>query len=312
MAAQRPFPPSIDAAQRDLPPVRLWRIHLGVHKTATTHLQETLAAIRPQLVERGVDAIPHADIRALWPQLLPPRSDWRRWLVGPWTTRRLSHAFDGLRIGPETVLLSEENFLGDTRDAVGPRPYPVLGSRLRVLASLGRPADMRIFLSIRRMDQFLGSAYAEALRFFTFDAPFETLGPRFAAAPPRWTEVIGRIRQAAPGVPLTVWRYEDYAAHRNEITAHLCGVDPGPLPDIPRPPQTQTPSDAAVRAAEQVDRSLGYKAHVDAVARIYAAAPASPEVLGFRPFSEAEVARFAAAYKADCQALENEGLLLRF
>lgn len=312
MAEQRPFPPSIDAAQRDLPPVRLWRIHLGVHKTATTHLQETLAAIRPQLAERRVDAVPNADIRPLWQQLLPPRSNWRRWLVGPWTVRRLSHAFDGLRIGPDTVLLSEENFLGHTRDALCPRPYPVLGSRLRVLASLGRTADMRIFLSIRRMDQFLGSVYAEALRFFRFDAPFEVLGPRFAADPPRWTEVIDRIRRAMPGVPLTVWRYEDYAAHRDEITTLFCGTDPGPLPDIARPPQTQTPSDAAVRAAERVDRSLGYKDHVDAVAQIYAAAPASPEAPGFRPFSEAEAARFAAAYKADCQALENEGLLQRF
>ena len=41
-----------------LAPVSHWRIHIGAHKTATTHLQQTLAAIRPRLVEQGIDPIP--------------------------------------------------------------------------------------------------------------------------------------------------------------------------------------------------------------------------------------------------------------
>jgi hypothetical protein len=44
-------------------PVRSWRIHLGAHKTATTHLQETLTAVRPALAERGIDFIPNQRVR---------------------------------------------------------------------------------------------------------------------------------------------------------------------------------------------------------------------------------------------------------
>ena len=47
-----------------LAPVSHWRIHIGAHKTATTHLQQTLAAIRPRLVEQGIDPIPLAALRA--------------------------------------------------------------------------------------------------------------------------------------------------------------------------------------------------------------------------------------------------------
>ena len=53
-----------ETAEGDLPPVSNWRIHIGAHKTATTHLQQTLAAIRPRLVEQGIDPIPLAALRA--------------------------------------------------------------------------------------------------------------------------------------------------------------------------------------------------------------------------------------------------------
>lgn len=300
------------AAARNLPSVKLWRIHLGAHKTATTHIQDTLAEIRPTLAEAGLDAIPNAAFRPLWGELLPRRRDPRRWLPGQGTGRRIETALAPLRLGPDKMLLSEENILGETHEVFGDTPYPDLASRLRVVTRVARDADLQLFLSIRRMDRFLGSAYAEALRFFKFEAPFEALSPRLAAAPPRWSEVIERLRRAAPGVPLTVWRYEDYAANTRDILTHLCGVDPGPLPEIPPPTRTQTPSDAAVRAAEQVGRSLGYEAHVAAVAQIYADAPAGPSAPPFQPFSDAETKGFEAAYEADCKALEKEGLLLRF
>ena len=51
-------------AEGKLPPVSHWRIHIGAHKTATTHLQQTLAAIRARLVEQGIDPIPLAALRA--------------------------------------------------------------------------------------------------------------------------------------------------------------------------------------------------------------------------------------------------------
>ena len=44
-------------------PVRHWRIHLGAHKTATTHLQETLTLVRPTLAARGLDYIPNQLVR---------------------------------------------------------------------------------------------------------------------------------------------------------------------------------------------------------------------------------------------------------
>ena len=312
MTEHRLFPHRTGVDACDLPSVRHWRLHLGVHKTATTHIQDTLTEIRPALARSGLDAIPNAVLRPLWPTLLPHRRDPRRWLPGRGTGRRIEAALAPFRLGPDRIFLSEENILGETHEIFGNTLYPNLASRLRVTTRVGQGREMHLFLAIRRMDGFLGSAYAEALRFFTFKAPFEVLGARYAAAPPRWTEVIGRIRRTVPDVPLTVWRYEDYAANTKPILTHLCGVDPGPLPALPPPIRTQTPSDLAVREAERVDKALGYQDHADAVARIYAEAPAGPSTSPFQPFSEAETRQFEIAYEEDCRELDKEGLLLRF
>ncbi len=46
-----------------LAPITTWRIHIGAHKTATTHVQEILTLMRPQLVARGIDFIDNHTVR---------------------------------------------------------------------------------------------------------------------------------------------------------------------------------------------------------------------------------------------------------
>ncbi|MEO0830257.1 MAG: hypothetical protein AAFY03_07325, partial [Pseudomonadota bacterium] len=102
----------------DLQPVGAWRLHLGVHKTATTHMQDTLLAVRGVLADRGVDALPNQDIRnALFPVLT--RRNPRLWLGGVPMRRALERAIAEVRIGPATVLISEENLLGHASTILG-------------------------------------------------------------------------------------------------------------------------------------------------------------------------------------------------
>lgn len=108
-------------------PVREWRIHLGAHKTATTHLQQTLEAHRPALVERGVDFIHFRAFRSVATPYVRPNS-WQRRLWSPPVARRFERALDGLRAtGPDTVLLSDEDILGYSRDQLGRTLYPQPG-----------------------------------------------------------------------------------------------------------------------------------------------------------------------------------------
>lgn len=293
-----------------LPAVRHWRIHLGAHKTATTHLQETLAIIRPMLAESGVDAIPNAAIRDEWPRHLG-RRNWRTWVAGRPMEGELARAFAPFRLGPDVVVLSEENFLGELDTPLDTPIYPGLSRRLRILGSLGSRAELSFFLGIRQMDAFLASAYAESLRHFAPRHDFAALAPGLAARPPRWTDIIARIRRAAPRANLTVWRYEDYRPHGRDILARLCGIDPGPLPSLARPRQTMTPSAEAVLKVSRLDPGLPREERIAEAARIYDAGPAGPDMPPFRPFAES-ADRFRTAYEADLAELSRAGILCRF
>ena len=117
-----------------LAPVTSWRIHIGAHKTATTHLQETLSAIRPVLVERGVDYIPNPELRqdrlrqgaraqaALEPGAAPARPD---------GAAGGGAELDPLRAGPATLVLSEEKLLGGSQEIFAEPIYPGLQRIMR-------------------------------------------------------------------------------------------------------------------------------------------------------------------------------------
>ena len=294
-----------------LGPVREWRIHLGAHKTATTHLQQTLQVIRPELIRQGTDVIPTEQLRRVMPQHLR-RRNWKLWLGGAPMRRDLEKALAPLRSGPDRVLLSEENFLGHMHEAVALPIYSQAEWRLRGLASLRGRANLQLFLSIRSMDRFLAASYAEALRHFPFQVTLAARKQQILMHPPRWVDLVRRIRHAFPGVAIDVWRYEDYQDHAAAITAMVCGTDPGPLPNLPRPVMTQTPSDAAVAEAERLGFGLSHTERAEHVGRIYAAAPAGNDVPPFSPFTAAEAQVFRDAYSADCAALASEGCLHRF
>ncbi|MFW5642329.1 MAG: hypothetical protein ACOCY0_06150, partial [Roseicyclus sp.] len=171
-----------EAGQSLAPPLE-WRIHLGAHKTATTHLQDTLAARRAALLGQGVDYLPMREVRAL---RLPPGggwADWRRRLRLP-MRRRIEAAVAPIRMGPRRLVLSEENLIGYVRDALTFPPYPDLERRLRPFSVLTDGAQVTVFLSVRGWDTLLPSAYAQQLRVRPVPGGFGPLRAQALARPP--------------------------------------------------------------------------------------------------------------------------------
>jgi hypothetical protein len=294
-----------------LVPVDRWHIHLGAHKTATTHLQETLAAIRPVLLEKGIDYIPLDAMRPVTNRLL--RRSARIKQVFGRLSPELGRVIDGLRQGPDHVILSEENLLGRLEDCFALPPYGGLGWRLAALAGMLGETETRVFLTIRRMDEFLPSAYAQALRHNPQKQRFTEIRARLLTRPPRWTEIVARIESALPRARVEIWLYEDYRAHAAEFVQRLTGVDPGSLPEIEVPRSTATPSAAAIASMEALDRRrLAGPRWTQMAQAICARDPASAKTDPFRPFSAEDSARFAALYDEDCAALAARGLLHRF
>uniref|UniRef100_UPI0025F80B4F hypothetical protein n=1 Tax=Sphingomonas sp. TaxID=28214 RepID=UPI0025F80B4F len=131
-----------------------WRLHLGLHKTATTHLQLSLEAIRPQLAERGVDFIPLDELR----RATHLNFDWAKRFKGFKFRRDVRSVSSRLK----TTILSEENWLGHPYEGCAFPPYPRAIERLKTITKLG--GTFSVFLAVRNPGQFVPSIYSEALR----------------------------------------------------------------------------------------------------------------------------------------------------
>jgi hypothetical protein len=304
------------AATTQTTPVRQWRIHLGAHKTATTHLQETLTAVRSELAARGIDFIPNQLVRRqkLARTLWRSRPVARLPIVGPARMREaIETTVAPLRLGPATVVLSEENIVGVPEQILTVPFYPQAALSVARLASLGPKADLVFFLSIRSYDTLLPSAYAEALKHAPAPAGgFARIKARLLAAPPSWYDLVARLRAAAPGVPLRIWRQEDYRANAREIMETVCGCELGPLPELSDPSWTRSPSATAIAEVERLPAALPREDWVARVRAIYAAA--APGEDRFRPFDQAEQRRLRADYEADLARIAQAfpDMLMRF
>ena len=297
-------------------PVRQWRIHIGAHKTATTHLQETLTAVRGELAERGIDFIPNQLVRRqkLAQTLWRRRPIARLPIVGAVHMRDAIEAVvEPLRIGPEVVVLSEENIIGVPEQILAMPFYPQAAQSVTRLASLASRAEMLLFLSIRSYDTLLPSAYAESLK----HAPpppggFGGARARLLASPPSWFDLVSRIREAAPEITLRIWRQEDYRANARAIMEEVCGAALGALPEISDPTWTRSPSAAAIAAVEALPADLAPAERFTRVREIFAAA--EPGADRFRPFGPAERQRLRADYEADLERIARvyPEVLMRF
>lgn len=297
------------------PPVRQWRIHLGAHKTATTHIQEVLARKRDELIVNGLDFIPHSVVRKLGlAHALRKRSLRARMPVlrDGIAAEILCRTVDPLRKGPDTVVLSEENLIGALPTMYVDRLYPTADTCITRLRGLRRRSDVVFFLSIRSFDAQIPASYAQGLRHKPpLKGGFEAIRRRMLASPPSWLDLVRRICRLAPDVPLVVWRHEDYRTHAEEILAMLCGRPIGPLPQVEDPPETRTPSAEGVRAAEGLSDDLPAHERRSIVGEIYRE---TFEGRRFSPFTREETRELRAHYEADLAGIAAlDGVtLLRF
>ena len=182
-------------------------LHIGAHKTATTHLQRSLYAQRSELEGIGVRVITPRQLRAPNPNLQKRFGlfDKQRHVDG-------NGVLTELAAGSDRVVISEENFVGALQDTKGRIANPIYKEALPRLAALTRAtglSQIEIFLSIRHPCDYLASAYSQLL----------LAGGRISAEDYRainqvpqvdWLNLVQRI-SAVEGVgSITVWRYEDY------------------------------------------------------------------------------------------------------
>ncbi|WP_397542139.1 hypothetical protein [Roseovarius salis] len=267
---------------------------VGAHKTASSHLQHSLAGAASELARQGTAVIGPKAMRA---DLLPVMNMVRDGMateVGQGAAR----AFLQLHAGSARhALLMDENILGGTDRKMlmrKTRLYPWAHRRLGRLMALLPGHEVRIGLAIRNPATFLPSCWSESLH----HRPFRSFADYVAGIAPerlRWSDLLERLRAAAPGARFIVWRFEDYRALGPALHAHLLGERMAAL--VSHADRRLRPGLSDKAAAWLQDHPAPDR---DALKTARARFPKTTERDAFAPWAPEAHERMTRAYDRDC------------
>lgn len=262
-------------------------LHLGAHKTASTHLQQALKRARPFA---GARVFVPDDLRKDGLRL----QDWLHRGVedaGHEAALRSAFAVAG------RLVISEENILGQSPGAVhraaGPL-YPRSAERLEKLVRVLPEGPVTLALALREGAGFLASCYSQALmagRVAPYAALFGALDP----AAPGWEGLVAGLAAALPAARLVIWDHADWPAVAPAVAQALLG--PGArlaLPTGRAHPGLTAPAVAALLAAAPPQEAEARDLARDLRAKFPREAGHPP----FQPHDPATRARAAAAHAA--------------
>lgn len=276
-------------------------IHLGAHKTASTHLQYSLRLVDDRLAAAGLCYADPALLRTAPLDLSQILSAG----VGCPEEPAFRAALQERRQGCAELLISEENILGGThRSRMFSRRgllYPFAVRRLRQVLALAGERQAELYLAIRDPAGFNVSAFSLQV---LLGNEIE-LAPWLRGRDPARVDWLGLVRRLAAMpevVRLVVWRYEDYAALRPELLRRL--LPEGLAPAVPEPPPsneglTQAGYDWFLRRA-MVDTEADLRQLAARARRRFRRADGHGPL---RPLSAEDYARSAESYAAQVAAL---------
>ncbi|KPQ07259.1 MAG: hypothetical protein HLUCCA12_05465 [Rhodobacteraceae bacterium HLUCCA12] len=279
-------------------------LHIGAHKTASTHLQLALAHRRGALGRGGTALFLPGDLRKDGLRL-------QNYLgLEPSAASAAEHgaqiraAFATAARWADRLVVSDENILGALYNPGVFREgtlYAHAGARLALLAATLPDGPVTVALALRNPAGYLTSVYSQWLmsgRVMPFDRFLGAVDP----AALRWSGLVERLIDAMPGLRLAVWRYEDYPAVAPAVLRGLLS-EGASLVRLAQPrahPGLSARAHAAVmdecRAFMMADRDH-VASRVQALREAYPKGAVYP---AFHPFDQDTLARTTASYDTDC------------
>ena len=294
--------------------VNKWNVHIGLHRTATTNLQNTLAVVRDQLREHGVDYPTREMLREnrLVDRYFKRRSGLSALLPDAYYRRRLLTDLNKVCGGLPTLIFSEEQWVGKVPDILHQPYYPNLNDRItRLIRCIGKK-DITLFLSLREYSSIFSSAYSQALRQGALYSKndLSALLWKTMESPPNWADLVRRVKTAAPGIPLRIWTFEDYIRDPKPVLETFTGVNLPVWPKLDAPESTRGLSLESIREIQEIGRDLSKNVRISTIRKITAADKGTTK---FDPFTAEEKFRLRKAYDADLQTIEQEspGIFIR-
>jgi hypothetical protein len=193
-------------------------LHFGAHFTDHSKLIRCLGKNRDKLAQQGISVPQPSKYRRQLTSLL---HDMRTTPMGGDEGASFISSICDIP-NPSRIVMSNTNFLGTPNLALAKGLiYPKAAGRLGDFCDLFQANSVELFLAICNPATFLPTLFTESTEtdFDTFIGPTSPLELR-------WSELIERIREAVPDVPLNVWCNEDTPLIWEQVVRDLAGVEP--------------------------------------------------------------------------------------
>jgi hypothetical protein len=277
-------------------------IHIGVHKTATTYMQNTLHENRGKLRAAGIGYISLWELRQMFTE------SFMDFVPGEFKIEQLLPKFfdRNLPANIRGLIISEENLIGYCGGLLlSGHPFANAHARLTHLRALLSGHDITMFCAIRSYDSFLSSAYCEGIRNTQQFVAFEDFKDRLQWAKLQWPYLIQRFEECLAPDRAFLWRYEDFRQNSGRILDALtfnAGIDLSPPSG--KNAEYVSFSQTTVAALEAMARAIGAPEAsklIDATANAY---PKGEKYPAFEPWTPAEEKLLRKLYKSDCQSID--------
>lgn len=212
------------------------KLHLGAHKTASTHLQKTLQKNSARLDAGGICYIPLARLRTIFTRQLRRafrsardsnvKSLNKGILLSLKDELHRRESETGMRY--RSLILSDENIFGSLKRLHDSGAlYGDCEMRLECLAGLFRGCNVKVIYGIRNYADFYPSAYAELVRDGATCDSFSEFMDRLHLENNSWTTICRCISAAFGEANTRVFRHEDYARIIGNIIEEIAGSSTG-------------------------------------------------------------------------------------
>jgi hypothetical protein len=239
-----------------------WHIHIGAHKTATTHLQDILCNMREELLSHSINFTCRETIReqGIIPQ---PKRLFRIMDSFGISTKTLESTHwlnNTINSNFDILLISEENILGKSSDLLNEILYKNAEYGLNKLSFLREKYPVTLYLSIRSFDKILPSAYAQKCRMGNSKiGEFDIIKKKLLNSPPSWHLLVNRILKIFRPNELVIWTFEDYIKNPSYYLSYISNNRIQKFVDNPIPNSTKTPSAEAIYKLEEINGKLSRK-----------------------------------------------------
>lgn len=202
-------------------------LHLGAHRCASTTFQSYVRKHAPALSEQGVSFWgPLRTRKGLFNGLFPAPGE-----VNGAKQRKRARGRVRLRAaqaranGTKHLLVSDENMIGSTRQAIRARKlYPAIGERMARMSDAFDGQIDRLVLTVRGHDLWWASACAFAVG-RGHSVPDPCALQRMVDTPRGWRDVITDLACAVPNAQIIVQPFETHMGRPDRSLAMATGIE---------------------------------------------------------------------------------------